>query len=81
MALAKKGITLNFKDLDKLGPDAHDVPWGTGAGNVKAMLAELYRQKLKAVFSIEYEYNWDNSVPEIAECVKFFNATCAELAK
>jgi L-ribulose-5-phosphate 3-epimerase len=59
----------------------HDVPWGTGVGNVKAQMAELKRQKFHGAFCVEYEYNWDNSVPEIAECVKFFNATCAELAK
>jgi sugar phosphate isomerase/epimerase len=59
----------------------HDVPWGTGVGNVKAQMAELKRQHFRGAFGVEYEYNWDNSMPEIAECVKFFNATCAELAK
>jgi sugar phosphate isomerase/epimerase len=59
----------------------HDVPWGTGVGNVKAQMAELKRQHFHGDFCVEYEYNWDNSMPEIAECVKFFNATCAELAK
>ncbi len=59
----------------------HDVPWGTGVGNVKAQMAELKRQGFRGAFGVEYEYNWDNSMPEIAECVKFFNATCAELAK
>ena len=59
----------------------HDVPWGTGVGNVKAQMAELKRQNFHGAFCVEYEYNWDNSMPEIAECVKFFNATCAELAK
>jgi sugar phosphate isomerase/epimerase len=59
----------------------HDVPWGTGVGNVKAQMAELKRQHFHGAFCVEYEYNWDNSVPEIAECVKFFNATCTELAK
>jgi len=59
----------------------HDVPWGTGVGNVKAQMAELKRQHFHGSFCVEYEYNWDNSVPEIAECVKFFDATCAELAK
>jgi sugar phosphate isomerase/epimerase len=59
----------------------HDVPWGTGVGNVKAQMAELKRQHFHGDFCVEYEYNWDNSMPEIAKCVKFFNATCAELAK
>ena len=69
-------ISFHFKDLK----DMHDVPWGTGTSNAKAMLAEIARQGFKGVFSIEYEYNWDNSVPEIAQCVEFFNATAAELA-
>jgi sugar phosphate isomerase/epimerase len=61
--------------------DLHDVPWGTGVGNVKAQMAELKRQHFHGAFCVEYEYHWDNSVPEIAECVKFFDATCAELVK
>ncbi len=74
-------ITLHFKDLNEKGPKAHDVPWGTGVSQVKAMMTELKRQHFHGSFCIEYEYNWDNSVPEIAESIKFFNATCAELAK
>jgi len=79
-------IALHFKDL-VVGKDAkgkeikHDVPWGTGKSNAKGMMQELKRQGFKGAFCIEYEYNWENSTPEIAECVKFFNATCAELAK
>ena len=59
----------------------HDVPWGTGVGNVKAQMAELKRQHFHGAFGVEYEYNWDNSVPEIAKCVTFFNAACQELAE
>jgi sugar phosphate isomerase/epimerase len=58
----------------------HDVPWGTGVGNVKAQMVELKRQHFHGVFGVEYEYNWDNSMPEVAKCVTFFNATCKELA-
>jgi sugar phosphate isomerase/epimerase len=59
----------------------HDVPWGTGVGNIKGQMAELKRQHFHGAFCVEYEYHWDNSMPEIAECAKFFNATCEELAK
>jgi sugar phosphate isomerase/epimerase len=73
-------ISLHFKDLNKFGDKkAHDVPWGTGKGNIKAILAELDRQNFKGVFSIEYEYNWKNSLPEIRKCVKYFNKTAAGL--
>jgi sugar phosphate isomerase/epimerase len=90
-------ICLHFKDLVPEAPKPqatavakkkqseskamHDVPWGTGVGKVKAQMVELKRQHFHGAFCVEYEYNWENSVPEIAECVKFFNATCVDLAK
>lgn len=74
-------IALHFKDLNEKGnPKAHDVPWGTGVGNAKGQMEELKRQGFRGAFCIEYEHNWKESVPEIAQCVKFFNATCDELA-
>ena len=77
-------VTLHFKDLVK-GPGPfpngmHDVPWGTGTSDAKGMLEELKRQHFHGAICIEYEYHWENSSPEIARCVKFFNDTCAELA-
>ena len=75
-------ISLHFKDLNEFGVrEAHDVIWGTGAGDVKAILTELDRQNLKGVFSIEYEHNWVNSMPEIAGCVSYFERTAAELGQ
>ena len=73
-------VSFHFKELNESNRQAHDVPWGTGAGDVKAWLAEVKRQGVKAVFSIEYEHNWLNSVPEIAECVKYFDKVAAELS-
>ena len=72
-------ICLHFKDLNEMGPKAHDVPWGTGISNAKGMMAELKRQNFHGAFCVEYEYHWDNSSPEIAQCVKFFNQACDEL--
>ena len=59
--------------------EAHDVPWGTGMANVEALLQELHRQKFQGVFSVEYEHNWENSVPEIRECAKYFNKIAGSL--
>jgi sugar phosphate isomerase/epimerase len=73
-------ISFHFKDLNEMGDKGHDVPFGTGKGNVKGMLAEILRQKLKAVFSIEYEYNFGHSLPEIAQCVTNFDKFATELA-
>lgn len=73
-------VSMHFKDLNEFGvPEAHDVVWGTGKADVKALLTELDRQNFKGVFSIEYEYNWDNSVPEIRQCVAYFNKVALEL--
>ena len=75
-------VSLHFKDLDKVGAGAHDVPWGTGAGNAKAMLEELKQQGFKGVFSIEYEIGGGQElVDNVAKCVEWFGATTKELAK
>jgi sugar phosphate isomerase/epimerase len=85
-------ICLHFKDVvlddPKAGPPPpngankmHDVPWGTGASNIKGMMTELKRQHFHGAYYFEYEYHWDRSLPEIAQSVKYFNATATELAK
>ena len=72
-------IYFHFKDLNQFGA-GHDVPWGTGAGNVKGMLTEVHRQKLQVPFIVEYEYNWGKSLPEIVRSVEYFDQVAAELA-
>ena len=67
--------SLHFKEIE----NGHDVPWGTAKARAKGLLEELHRQNFKGVFSIEYEYNWDNSLPEIRKCVEFFDAEAAKL--
>ena len=74
-------ISFHFKDVNKTGGDAHDVPWGTGINNVKGMLAEVQRQGVKAVFSVEYEYNTKNLLPEVAQSVAYFDKVSAELSE
>lgn len=75
-------ISLHFKDIaaKKAGEkEQHDVIWGTGILDIKGMLQELKRQNFKGVFSIEYEYNWDNSVPDIKKCIDNFNKVADEI--
>ncbi|NLH72165.1 MAG: sugar phosphate isomerase/epimerase [Verrucomicrobia bacterium] len=65
-------ISAHLKDLNEFGnPRAHDVPFGTGVSEVKAVLDELKAQGFEGNISIEYEYNWDNSVPEVTQCIDF----------
>jgi sugar phosphate isomerase/epimerase len=65
-------ISSHLKDLNEFGVEkGHDVPFGTGVGDVKAVLDELKAQGFEGNLSIEYEYNWDNSVPDVTKCVDF----------
>ncbi len=79
--LEGKIISFHFKDLNRYGQGAHDVPWGTGKADVRAILQELKRQGFRGVFSAEYEHNWLNSLPEIAQSVAFFDRVASELQK
>ena len=65
-------ISSHLKDLNEFGKgDAHDVPYGTGVSEVKGCLDELKAQGFDGNISIEYEYHWDNSVPEVKQCIDF----------
>ncbi|MBN2507369.1 MAG: sugar phosphate isomerase/epimerase [Verrucomicrobia bacterium] len=64
-------VSSHLKDLNRMGEGAHDVPYGKGVANVKAILDELKAQGFQGNISIEYEYNWENNVPEVTECIDF----------
>lgn len=66
---------VHIKEID----DGHDVVWGTGQGRMKGILEELHRQGYQGTFAIEYEYNWENNVPEIRESIAYFNAVASTL--
>lgn len=73
-------ISIHLKDLNQFGVrEAHDVPWGTGKVNMINVLCELDRQNFQGTFSIEYEHNWLNSLPEIRLCVEYFNSVVGRL--
>jgi sugar phosphate isomerase/epimerase len=65
-------ISSHLKDLNEFGKrDAHDVPFGTGVSGIKECLDELKAQGFAGNISIEYEHNWDNSLPEVTKCIEF----------
>jgi sugar phosphate isomerase/epimerase len=64
-------VSSHLKDLNAKSPNAHDVPYGTGVADIPALLGELKRQGFAGNLSIEYEYNWTNSLPEVAQCIGF----------
>jgi sugar phosphate isomerase/epimerase len=64
-------ISSHLKDKSDYGPAGHDVPYGQGVGDIKRVLEELKTQDFQGNISIEYEYHWENNVPEVKECVDF----------
>lgn len=64
-------VSSHLKDLNEMGPRAHDVPYGAGVADVPAILEELKSQGFEGNISLEYEYHWDNSTPEVAQCIGF----------
>jgi sugar phosphate isomerase/epimerase len=74
-------LHLHFKDLDEFGK-GHDVPWGTGKGDPRAMMEELKSQGYKGYLSIEFEYgDLDHLKTNLPKCVAFFDKTASELIK
>jgi sugar phosphate isomerase/epimerase len=63
-------ISSHLKDKTDFGP-GHDVPYGTGVGRIAVVLDELKKQGFQGNISIEYEYNWEHSVPEVKQCIDF----------
>ncbi len=65
-------ISGHLKDRNVLGEVGHhDVPFGSGVGNLAGVLDELKRQGFEGNIAIEYEYNWKNSVVDVAQCIGF----------
>ncbi|HWN93426.1 MAG TPA: TIM barrel protein [Methylomirabilota bacterium] len=61
----------DFGNREWTGKDEHDVPYGTGVGEIGRCLDELKKQGFEGNISIEYEHNWTASVPDITKCVQF----------
>jgi len=64
-------ISSHLKDLNEMGLNAHDLPYGTGVSDVPAILQELKDQGFAGNISIEYEYHMEDSLPEVAQCIGF----------
>ena len=78
--LGSRVITYHFKDIiakPEDGSAQHDTVWGTGILNVKEMINIMREQKFDGYLAIEYEYNWDNSVPDIKQSIENFKAIAA----
>jgi len=72
--LKGKFVTIHLVDVEKIVTDgkSRDVPYGTGAGNLKAVLDELKSQGFKGYLTLEYEHMSPTLDQEVGECVAWF---------
>jgi sugar phosphate isomerase/epimerase len=64
-------ISSHLKERKEIGKQLPDAIYGTGVCDIPAILKELRRQGFEGNISIEYENNWEKSVPDVAQCVGF----------
>jgi sugar phosphate isomerase/epimerase len=64
-------VSSHLKDLTEMNSKGHDVPYGTGIGDIKGTLDEFKAQGFSGPISVEYEHNWETSVPEVKQCIDF----------
>ena len=67
-------VSSHLKDLHAPLPSGHDVIYGTGVSDIKGILDEYRAQGFEGPISVEYEFNWNDSVPEIKGCIEFVAA-------
>ena len=64
-------ISLHLKDRTRPGPDGHDTVYGTGTGQIAAILDELDRENFKGHIDVEFEYDEMNNLDEVKQCIDF----------
>lgn len=79
--LKGKFVALHLVDVEGIADDAklRPVPYGSGKGEIKAVLDELRAQGFKGTVTLEYEYMSPSLELEVAACVRWFNAYQAGL--
>ncbi len=65
-------VSAHFKDRLAIGKPTEDQPFGAGISDIKGILDEFKVQGFTGNISIEYETKWDNSLPDVSQCVGFF---------
>ena len=64
-------VSLHLKERTEIGKHLPDTVYGNGVSDIPGILTELKAQGFDGNISIEYENNWDNSVPDVAQCIGF----------
>ncbi|MDR0608693.1 MAG: sugar phosphate isomerase/epimerase [Planctomycetaceae bacterium] len=71
-------VSFHIKDLNE---QKRDIPLGKGVCKIAEILQECAVQRVNAPFSIEYESDWDNNQPLVAEGVRFFRQTAKKIVQ
>jgi len=64
-------ISAHLKDRAAIGSQLPDQIFGMGVSDIKGCLDELKAQGFTGNISLEYENNWEHSVPDVAQCIGF----------
>jgi len=64
-------VSAHLKERTEIGKGLPDQVYGTGVSDIAGILNELKSQGFEGNISIEYENNWDHSVPDVAQCIGF----------
>lgn len=72
--IAPRVHSLHLKDRASITEPSRDQPFGTGIIDIPAILDEVRKHGFVGNVTIEYEYNWECNLPEIAQCVGYLRA-------
>jgi sugar phosphate isomerase/epimerase len=72
--VASRVHAFHLKDRASIKEPSRDQPFGTGVIDIPAILDEVRRHGFAGNVSIEYEFNWKTSLPEISQCVGYLRA-------
>lgn len=70
-------VSLHLKERSEIGKHLPDTVYGNGVSDIAGVLVELRKQGFDGNISIEYENNWDHSVPDVAQCIGFIRGWAA----
>lgn len=72
--IAPRVHSFHMKERGSISEPTHDRPFGTGVIDNLAILDEVRKHGFAGNVSIEYEHNWQTSLPEVAQCVGYLRA-------
>ncbi|MEX1115679.1 MAG: sugar phosphate isomerase/epimerase [Akkermansiaceae bacterium] len=72
--IAPRVLSFHMKDRESIEKWSHDRPFGTGVIDNIAILDEVRKHGFAGNVTVEYEHNWKNNLPEIAQCVGYLRA-------